>query len=71
MKVSIDRIENGIAVLLIRDDPPGRIHLSASLLPSGCTEGDLLTLTLERDSAATAAAEDRVAGLMKKIRKHR
>ncbi|MGB9177059.1 MAG: DUF3006 domain-containing protein [Methanoregula sp.] len=71
MNVSIDRIENGVAVLVMRDDTLGQIHLPASLLPPGCVEGDILTLTLDRESAATAAAKDRVAGLIKKIQKHR
>jgi hypothetical protein len=69
MNVSIDRIENGVVVLVMRDDPFGRIPIPVSLLPPGCVEGDVLTLTLARDSAATAAAKDRVAGLMKKIQK--
>lgn len=69
MKVSIDRIEEGIAVLVIRDDPPGRIHLPVSLLPPGCGEGDVLTLTLDRDTAATAEAKERVLGLIEKLKK--
>jgi hypothetical protein len=71
MKVSIDRIEEGIAVLVIRDDPGGQIPVPVSLLPHGCGEGDVLTLTLERDPAATAAAKERIFELIKKIKKHR
>lgn len=71
MKVSIDHIEEGIAVLVMRDDPLDRIHLPVSLLPPGCREGDVLTLTLDQDTAATAEAKERVLGLIKKIKKHR
>jgi hypothetical protein len=69
MNVSIDRIEDGIAVLVMRDDPLGRIHLPVSLLPAGCVEGDVLTLTLDRDTAATAEAKERVSGLIEKLKK--
>jgi hypothetical protein len=71
MIVSIDHIEEGIAVLVIRNDPGGRIEVPVSLLPPGCREGDVLTLTLKRDPAATAAAKDRISGLVKKMQKHR
>lgn len=70
MNVSIDRIENGIAVLVIRDDPMGQvIHLPVTLLPPGCREGDVLTLTLDRDPAATAETRKRVFGLIKKLKR--
>jgi hypothetical protein len=71
MNVSIDRIEDGIAVLFMRDDPLGRIHVPVSLLPPGCREGDVLILTFERDPAATAAARERISGLIEKLKKKR
>ena len=69
MKVSIDRIEGGIAVLLMQDDPYGRIQTPASILPSGCREGDVLDLTLVPDPAATATTKERVSGLIDRIMK--
>jgi len=69
MKVSIDRIEEGIAVLVTGDDPYGLIHLPVSLLPPGCKEGDVLALTLEADPEGTAAARKRISGLIKKLKK--
>jgi hypothetical protein len=71
MKVSIDRIEDGIAVLVMRDDTAGQIRVPVALLPPGCGEGDVLTLTLERDPAGTVAARERVSGLIEKLRKKR
>jgi hypothetical protein len=71
MNVSIDRIEEGVAVLVTRDDPPGRITIPASLLPPGCGEGDILTLTLAVDPVDTVATKERVAGLIEKLKKPR
>jgi hypothetical protein len=69
MKVSIDRIEEGIAVLVMQDDLSVLIHLPVSLLPPGCKEGDILTLTLEADPGDTTAAKERVSGLIEKLKK--
>lgn len=69
MNVSIDRIEEGIAILIIQEDPSLRIRIPAGLLPAGSREGDILGLNLEPDPAATAAARERVAGLIGKMKK--
>jgi hypothetical protein len=69
MKVSIDRIEDGVAVLVMQDDPFDRISLPVSHLPQGCREGDVLTMTLEPDPGETVAAKERVAGLIEKMKK--
>ncbi len=69
MKVSIDRIENGVAVLVGQDDPSGLIRVPVSLLPPGCREGDVLTLTFDRDPSGTAAAKERVDGIIDKLKK--
>ena len=71
MNVSIDRIEDGIAVLVMREDPRQRMTVPVALLPPGSGEGDILTLTLECDPAATAAARERVSGLIEKLKKKR
>lgn len=69
MKVSIDRIDEGIAVLIVQEDPSQRIRLPASLLPPGSREGDILTLSLEQDPDATGAAKERVTGLIERMEK--
>jgi hypothetical protein len=71
MKVSIDRIGEGIAVLVTRDEHPQQIPVPVSVLPPGCREGDILTLRLDRDPEATSAAKERVAGLIEKLKKNR
>lgn len=69
MNVSIDRIEGGVAVLVLQEDPGQRLTVPVALLPPGCREGDILALTLDRDPAATNAARERVFGLMEKLKK--
>jgi Protein of unknown function (DUF3006) len=71
MKVTIDRVEEGIAVLFLQDDSRQCITFPASLLPPGSREGDVLTLVLERDPAATKAAKERVSLLIDKLKKKR
>jgi len=69
MKVSVDRIEESIAVLIVQDTTGRLIRIPASLLPPGCREGDVLDLTLEPDPAGTAAARERVSGLIERLKK--
>ena len=69
MKATVDRIEEGIAVLIDRDDDTRRISIPVTLLPPDCREGEVITLTLERDEESTAAAKARVSGLVEKLRK--
>jgi hypothetical protein len=70
MKATVDRIEGGIAVLIDREDDTRHISIPVPLLPPGSREGDVITLTLERDEEATAVAKARVSGLVEKLRKH-
>ena len=71
MKVTIDRIEGTIAVLISREDESVRVNIPVSLLPPGCREGDILTIRIERDVEATEAAQARVAGLIEKLKKRK
>ncbi|MFA5221556.1 MAG: DUF3006 domain-containing protein [Methanoregula sp.] len=60
MKAVIDRIGSPFAVLVLPEEGI-RFNIPVSLLPAGCSEGDIVTLTLERDDAATQEAHDRAA----------
>ena len=71
MKVTIDRIEGTVAVLILCEDESVRVNVPVSLLPPGCREGDVLTIRIERDRAATEAARERVAGLIEKLKKRK
>ena len=68
MKVTIDRIEEGIAVLISAEDEPVRMTIPVSLLPPGTKEGDIVAIRIDRDEAATAASKDRVSSLIKKLK---
>jgi len=70
MKVTIDRIEGTVAVLVSREDESVRVNVPVSLLPPGSREGDILTIRIERDREATEAAQERVSGLIEKLKKN-
>ena len=68
MKATIDRIEEGIAVLISAEEEPVRITIPVSLLPPGAKEGDTVTIGIDRDEGATAASKDRVSSLIEKLK---
>jgi hypothetical protein len=69
MKAMIDRIEEEIAVLIPIDDETVHVNVPPPLLPSGSREGDILTITFERDPEATLAAHERVANLVDRLQR--
>jgi hypothetical protein len=71
MKVTIDRIEGTVAVLISREDESVLVNVPVSLLPHGCQEGDILTIRIERDIQATESAHERVSGLIEKLKKRK
>jgi hypothetical protein len=70
MKATIDRIEGGIAVLLSLEDETVRVQVPVSVLPGGSREGDILSITLERDDKATAEAKAETASLIGRLKRH-
>lgn len=69
MKATLDRFENGCAVLLIRNDETIEIDFPACLLPEDCEEGDILDITITRDVESTEEARERVSSLIEKLKK--
>ena len=69
LKVTIDRIEEGIAVLLVRDEEKIKINVPLILLPVGSKEGDILDIAITRDVQETEAAKERVSSLLEKLQK--
>jgi len=69
MKAVIDRIEDGIAVLLMGEKGEIRVNFPVSLLPEECKESDVLSIVIERDPQATDKAKERTSSLMEKLKK--
>lgn len=67
-KVTLDRIEEGIAVLLVRDEEKIKINVPLSLLPEGSKEGDILDIAISRDVQEAEAAKERVTNLLEKLK---
>jgi len=67
-RASLDRIEEGLAVLLLREDESVRFTLPRPLLPGDAREGDILEITVRRDIAATEEARRRVAERIARLR---
>ena len=65
LRVSLDRIEEGIAVLLTRDSC--RWLLPAMYLPEGTVEGDILRVSFERDQAETELQKERIRDLQQRL----
>jgi hypothetical protein len=68
-KVTLDRIEEGIAVLLVRDEEKVKINIPLFLLPPESKEGDILDITIARDVQKTEDAKERVSNLIEKLKK--
>ena len=68
-KVTLDRIEEDIAVLLVRDEEKIKINIPLCLLPVGSKEGDILDIAITRDVQETEAAKERVSSLLEKLKK--
>lgn len=66
--VSLDRVEEGLAVLLLREDESVRFTIPRSLLPPDAREGDTLEIVIRRDVAATEEARRRVAERIARLR---
>lgn len=68
-RASLDRVEEGLAVLLLREDESVRFTIPRSLLPPEAREGDTLEIVIRRDVAATEEARRRVAERIERLRK--
>jgi len=67
-KVTLDRIEENTASLLVRDEETIEINIPLFLLPAGSREGDILDITIARDVKETEAAKERVSELLEKLK---
>jgi hypothetical protein len=69
MKVTLDRFEGDMAVLLVRDDESIKFNMPIALLPEGCQEGDILDISITRDAKATEDSKARVSSLMERLKR--
>jgi hypothetical protein len=65
----VDRIESGLAVVVLNDDDEVQFDLPLKYLPPGVKAGDHLSLAFEIDEAGTEAARERVAEMKKELKK--
>jgi hypothetical protein len=68
-KVTLDRIEEDIAVLLVRDEEIVKVNIPFTFLPVESREGDILDITIVRDVQENDAAKERVTRLLEKLQK--
>ncbi len=67
-KVTLDRIEECTAVLLVRDEESIKINIPLFLLPGESKEGDILDITIAKDVQETEDAKERVSSLLEKLK---
>jgi hypothetical protein len=67
--VFIDRIEEGLAVIVLSEDDEFQFDLPLKYLPAGVKEGDHLRLNFQLDSASAEATRQRIAELKKELTK--
>jgi hypothetical protein len=65
IRLTLDRIEEGTAVLV--SDEGMRLHIPASILPPGVSEGTVLDLTITADLEETLRRIDAVRDLQRRL----
>ncbi|MBF8436316.1 DUF3006 domain-containing protein [Halanaerobiaceae bacterium Z-7014] len=68
MKVTVDRIENGIAILLIRPEEKYSFEIPVEYLPEKSNESDILSLEFKKEISETEEAKKRVKNLIEKLK---
>ncbi|MFW6295518.1 MAG: DUF3006 family protein [Halanaerobium sp.] len=68
MKVTVDKIENGKARLLIRPEEREDFFLPLSKLPAETAEGSILEINFKIKEKEKKAAEKRVGSLLNKLK---
>ncbi len=68
MKVTLDRLEGDMAVLLVRDDERMKFNMPISLLPDGVQEGDILDILITTDKKAADDSKTRVSNLIERLK---
>ena len=69
IRAVVDRIDEGVAVLVLCGGAGKTITLPSSLLPDGSKEGDIVSLSVQPDPDATEAERAQVAATIERLRK--
>ena len=67
LKFTVDRSEEGDAVLLLRDEESTTVNWPLETIPFSVSEGDILTFEIEKDEEEREAARERVKSLLQKL----
>ncbi|WP_321417167.1 DUF3006 domain-containing protein [uncultured Methanomethylovorans sp.] len=67
-KATLDRIENNIAVLLVRPEETIRLNVPLSLLPEGSKEGAILRINITKDEQETKVTKEQVSSMLEKLK---
>jgi hypothetical protein len=67
IKAFVDRIESGLAVILLSDDSGVQFDLPLKYLPPGVEAGDHLMITFQLDPESREATLRSIAELKKKL----
>lgn len=68
MQVTVDRIEDGIAILLIRPEEKYSLEIPIDYLPAEIHESDILSVDFKREVRETNQAKQRVRNLLEKLK---
>ncbi len=68
MKGIIDRVVEGVAVILLQPDERDELHLAEKYLPEDAGEGSVLSFTIEVDHSETEARKERVGNLIDRLK---
>ncbi|HKG22860.1 MAG TPA: DUF3006 domain-containing protein [Blastocatellia bacterium] len=67
LKVEIDRVEDGLAVIVLSDDDKVKFNLPVKYLPDGARDGDHLRVTFKLDEKSRGEQKARVSDLLKEL----
>jgi hypothetical protein len=67
LKVVIDRIEDGIATIVLYEDDRVHFKLPAGYLPEGTKDGDHFRLTFKRERESRDAEKKKADDLLKEL----
>jgi hypothetical protein len=69
IRAVVDRIDEGVAVLILCGAAGKTITLPSSLLADGSKEGDIVSLSVQPDPDATQTDRAQVAATIERLRK--